>query len=88
MPGYKDKIIAVWGSPHSGKTTLSLKLGQALGLSAAGEHGCSHHNRQNFAKAFSGHGLYLRIFDAFIIKSSETAVKIYTVSVYILWVGR
>ena len=30
MPGYKDKIIAVWGSPHSGKTTLSLKLGQAL----------------------------------------------------------
>ena len=27
---YKDKIIAVWGSPHSGKTTFSLKLGQAL----------------------------------------------------------
>ena len=30
MSDYKDKIIAVWGSPHSGKTTFALKLGQAL----------------------------------------------------------
>lgn len=30
MPGYKDKIIAVWGSPRSGKTAFSLKLGQTL----------------------------------------------------------
>ena len=30
MSGYKDKIITVWGSPRSGKTSFSLKLGQAL----------------------------------------------------------
>ena len=30
MSDYKDKIITVWGSPHSGKTTFALKLGQAL----------------------------------------------------------
>ncbi len=30
MPGNKDKIITVWGSPRSGKTTFSMKLGQAL----------------------------------------------------------
>ena len=30
MSDYRRKIITVWGSPHSGKTTFSLKLGQAL----------------------------------------------------------
>ena len=26
----KEKIITVWGSPHSGKTTFALKLAEAL----------------------------------------------------------
>ena len=26
----KEKIITVWGSPHSGKTTFSVKLAEAL----------------------------------------------------------
>ena len=30
MSNIKDKIITVWGCPHSGKTTFSLKLGQTL----------------------------------------------------------
>ena len=26
----KEKIITVWGSPHSGKTTFAFKLAQSL----------------------------------------------------------